>query len=384
MNLDLIPITQLALPISPAMSDLAWQRAQTYQSIEARWNSYLNQIASQSIAADLAEDFPRIRISPDADTGQLLINGSVLELNAKRIILMPSKAIDHSELVIPQEWVDIPAWAGDYFLAVQIDPDDQILHCWGYTTHQMVKSQARYDTSDRTYNLNAHDLIADVSGLWVVQQLNPNEVTQTAIAPLNAVAATQAENLLQRLVAVPDPRLEIPFELWGALLSDRNWRQRFVALRQGQTSPQTDLANTTARLSGWLQSVFSTGWQAVEDFLGEDGGELAFRQTATPAIRRVKALQLPDQVLLLLVSVESEAENRWGIQVQLRSENSNSTLPANITLALLASDDEIIRSVVTRDRDNGIQLPRFRLSSGTEFKIQVQFGTATLNESFLV
>jgi hypothetical protein len=382
MTLDLIPITQLALPISPSMSELAWQEAQIYQSIEAKWNSYLNQIASQSIAADLAEDFVRVRISSDVDTEQLLINGSVLELNAKRIILMPSKAIDHSELVIPQEWVDIPAWAGDYFLAVQIDPDDQILHCWGYTTHQMVKSQARYDGSHRTYNLDAHDLIADVSGLWVVQQLNPNEVTQTAIAPLNAVAATQAENLLQRLVTVSNPRLEIPFELWGALVSDRNWRQRFIALRQGQLSSPTDLGNIT-RLSGWLQNFFSNGWQAVEDFLGQEG-ELAFRQTATSAIRRVKALQLPDQVLFLLVSVEPEADDRWGIQVQLRSENSNNTLPAHITLALVASDDEIIRSVVARDRDNAIQLPRFRLSSGTEFKIQVQFGTTTLSEAFLV
>ncbi len=74
----------------------------------------------QSIAADVEIDFPQIRISPDSDTWQF-VNGSVLELNGKRIVLLPSKAIDRSELVIPQEWVDIPAWAGDYFMAVQID-----------------------------------------------------------------------------------------------------------------------------------------------------------------------------------------------------------------------------------------------------------------------
>jgi Protein of unknown function (DUF1822) len=109
-------------------------------------------------------------------------------------------------------------------------------------------------------------------------------------------------------------------------------------------------------------------------------------------MRRVKVLQLldagasskEDQVLLLLVSVEPEADNRWGIQIQLRSENSTTTLPADLTLVLLASDDEVLRSVVTRDQDNAIQLPRFRLNSGTEFKIQVQLGTTTLIESFLV
>ncbi len=179
MTLELIPITQLALPIPAPMSDRAWQQAQANRTIEARWNSYLNQIASQTIAADLAVDFPQIRRSPDSDTWQF-VNGSVLELNGKRIVLLPSKTIDRSELVIPQEWVDIPTWASDYFLAVQIDPDAEMLHCWGYTTHQMMKSRARYDARDRTYHLDAHHLIADVSCLWVVQQLNPREVTQTS------------------------------------------------------------------------------------------------------------------------------------------------------------------------------------------------------------
>lgn len=393
MTLELIPITQLALPIPASMSDRAWQQAQAHRTMETRWNVYLNQIASQTIAADLAIDFPQIRRSPDIDTWQF-VNGSVLELNGKRIVLLPSKSIDCSELVIPQEWVDIPAWAGDYFLGVQIDPDAELLHCWGYTTHQMMKTKARYDADDRTYNLDAHHLIADVSGLWVVQQLNPTEVTQTAIAPLDTVAATQAEHLLQRLATVPNPRLEIPFELWGALVSDRHWRQRLVALRQGETSLQTDLTTATTRLSGWLQNVFSTGWQAVEDFLGEDAElALAFRQTATPTstVRQVKVLELPEagassndvRSLLLLVSVEPEADDRWGIQIQLRSASTN-TLPADITLTLLASDDEVMRSVVTRDLDNAIQLPRFRLNSGTEFKIQVQLGETTAIESFLV
>jgi Protein of unknown function (DUF1822) len=385
MTLELTPITELALPISPATSDLAWQKAQADRSVAARWNAYLNSIASQLIAADLAIDFPQIRISSDADTWQF-INGSVLESNGKRIVLLPTKAIDRSELVIPQEWVDIPAWAGDYFMAVQIDPDAEMLYCWGYTTHQMMKSKARYDAGDRTYNLDAHHLIADVSGLWVIQQLNPSEVTQIAIAPLATVAATQAENLLQRLATVPNPRIEIPFELWGALVSDRQWRQRLVALRQGATSIQTDLSTASTRLSGWLQNAFTAGWQAVEDFLGADAElALAFRQTATPTstVRRVKALQLAERGLLLLVSVEPEADERLGIQIQLRSDNTE-TLPPDLTLTLLSSDDEVLRSVVTRDLDNAIQLPRFRLDSGTGFKLQVQLGTTTSIESFLV
>jgi hypothetical protein len=384
--LELIPITQLALPIPDAISDRAWQQAQADVSIETQWHIYLNQIATALLVEYLQEDFPNVRVGSPENT-RPLVNGSILQLNGKRLVLVPSKAIDHSELVIPQEWIDIPDWAGDYFLAVQIDPDEQMLHCWGYTTHQMVKAKAQYDANDRTYNLAASNLVADVSGLWVIQQINPQEVTQSAVAPLAAVASTQAENLLQRLVAVRNPRLEIPFELWGGLVSDRNWRDRLVELRQGATSLRTDVITAVNQLSSWMQNVFASGWQAVEDFWGADAElAFAFRQaaTASPPVRRVKALRFTDQLLLLLVSIEAEADGRMGIQVQLRSSERTEILPSGVTLALLSSDDEVMQSIATRDQDNAIQLPRFRSVPGTEFKIQVQLGATVFCESFMV
>jgi Protein of unknown function (DUF1822) len=385
---QLIPITQLALPIPAATSDLAWQQAQAYSTSEARWNFYLNQIATQLLCEYLQADFPHIRGWVETNIWQF-VSGSVLELNQKRIVLLPSKAIDNSELVIPQEWLDIPDWAGDYFIAVQIDPDAETLHCWGYLTHQMIKSKAHYDPIDRTYNLDAHHLITDVSGLWVIQQLNPTEVTQAAIAPLATVATVQAENLCQRLATAANPRLEIPFALWGSLIADRQWRQQLAQLQQGET------ASVANRLGEWLQNVFASGWQAVEDFVGEDGDfAVALRQTATatPIIRRVKAIELTNQVLLLLVSIEPEATDavdptqpdRLAIQVQLRTIDRIATLPPGLTLSLLSIDDELVRSVVTRDRDNAIQLPRFRSNSEAGFKLQVQSGTTTICESFLV
>ena len=169
--------------------------------------------------------------------------------------------------------------------------------------------------------------------------------------------------------------------MWGALVCDRNWRQQLARLRQGETTPVLN------RIGSWVQNVFVSGWQAVEDFLGEDA-DLAFalRQTATDVsmMRRVKALELADRSVLLLMSAGSASDDRLNIQVQLRSRDRDSTLPEGLTLELLSSSDEVIRSVTTRDRDNAIQLPRFRLASGTEFKIRVQLDLTTLSESFLV
>ena len=164
---QLIPITQLALPIPAPMSDAAWHRATVYNTSDARWNFYLNQLATELLAEYLQADFPQIRIWQETNIWQF-VSGSVLQLNDKRIVLLPSRAIDNSELVIAQEWLDIPAWVGDYFIAVQIDPDAELLHCWGYLTHQMLKSRATYDAIDRTYHLDAHHLIADIFGLWAI------------------------------------------------------------------------------------------------------------------------------------------------------------------------------------------------------------------------
>ena len=380
---QLIPITQLALPIPEAMSDLAWQQAGTAVPLAQRWNVYLNRIATQLLTDYLVEDFPDLRDRSEDGMWQFF-NGSVLQLNAKRVVLLPTKTIDNSELIIPQEWVDIPDWAGDYFLAVQIDPDAQLLHCWGYTTHQMMKERSRYDATDRTYHLDAHHLIPDVSGLWVVQQLNPDEVTQTAIAPLVTVATIQAENLLARLATVANPRLEIPFGLWGALIGEGSWRQRLGSIRQGTFTPGIELSTSVNRLGDWMQNVFAVGWQAVEDFWSEEA-ELALRQaeTSTPTVRRLKAIQLPDRVLFLLLAVEVADDERLVIKIELRSSNRQ-TLPPGMILELLNSDDRVLQSTTARDLDNAIKLPRFRSNTGTEFKLQVRSDTTIFCESFLV
>jgi hypothetical protein len=419
MSQDLIAITQLGLPIPDELNDLAWQQSRTVRgsptadraAVAAQWNLYLNQIAGQVLLDDLQVDFPNVtwwdqpatqpatqlatQSAPLPSLWQLL-RGTVLELHQKRLVVLPDQTIDQAELVIPQEWVDIPAWAGDYFLAVRIDPDEQLLHCWGYVTHQRLKAKATYDLDDRSYRLDAHDLISDISALWVVQQLHPTEVTQAAIAPLPSVTAVEAEHWLQHLVNVRMPRLEIPFEPWGALVVDPVWRQRLVALRQGELAVATATEPTTqptTQLGDWLQNVFTTGWQAVEDWLGNDA-ELAFalRQTtlaaAPPIVRRVKALRLPESVLLLLLTMEQDPDGLMGIQVQLRVADRTQTIPAELNLELIARGGTIVQAVQARQQDNAIQLPRFRSPVGTQFSIRVrpddQSPEFTFSELFVV
>jgi hypothetical protein len=368
MHQDLIPITQLVLPIPDAINHAAWQQSRDYPTIAMQWRVYLNQVAGQVLLPYLQEDFPDARFGCDAAAAARMwqsINGTVLCLNQKRLLLLPDKAIDQSQWLIAAQWVDDPDWVVDYFMPVRVDLDEQFVHCLGYITQEQLKAKGRYVSADRAYDLDPHDLFSDVSALWVVQQLNPMEVTQReALSSVNAA-------LIQQVI------------------EDR----------------ATTAVRTTIELGQWLQNAFTIGWQAVEDFFDQDAElALALRQSvvapaapAQPTIRRVKALRLPDQLLLLLLTIAPQADGRLQVQVQLRAadallpsltDNRRQTLPVDLSLELLSSNGAIVQSVQARQQDNAIQLARFQSPPGTQFTIQVRLAGMSpelcLSEFFVV
>ncbi|MGV0027931.1 DUF1822 family protein [Phormidesmis priestleyi] len=366
-------LTQLQLEILPDVQSESWQVAQSCTTATATWNTYLNQVSLSTFLPWL-----RSHYAPEADLHPSLwnfVNGTAITLNNKRLILIPDKTIDTSELRIPQEWIDVASWAGDYYLAVQVNPDALWVRVWGYTTHEQIKAIGTYDADDRTYCLDAQDLIQDLSVLWVVRQLNPDEVTQGAIAPLPTMRPAQAENLLQRLTnpALLQPRLELPFALWGALLERADWQQRL-----------SGSAPRRVQLSQWLQNVFEEGWQSLESLLERDEFAFNVRQVdlSETAVRRVKLLNLPNRSLLLLVILEPEADGRIGVRSQLRSRDASLNLPANLHLSLISSTGEIVQSVRARSQDDVIQLRRFRSALGTQFSLQVTIDNTVITEDF--
>jgi hypothetical protein len=374
-------LTQLQLEILPDVQSESWQVAQSCTTATAKWNTYLNQVSLSTFLPWLRSHYaPQASLYPSLWN---FVNGTAITLghssgngsNSKRLILIPDKTIDTSELRIPQEWIDLSSWAGDYYLAVQVNPDEPEVRVWGYTTHEQIKAIGTYDERDRTYCLDAQDLIQDLTVLWVVRQLNPNEVTQAAIAPLPTIQPVQAENLLQRLTnpALLEPRLELPFALWGALLERADWRQRL----SGSTPRRIQLGQ-------WLQNVFEEGWQSLESLLGQEQLALNVRQVdvSETAVRRVKLLNLPDRALLLLVILEPEADGRIGVRSQLRSRDASFNLPASLQLSLISSTGDIIQSVQSRLQDDVIQLRRFRSALGTQFSLQVAIDNTVITEDF--
>jgi hypothetical protein len=366
-------LTQPLLTIPTPIQTAAWQNRST--SAAAWWNTYLNQVCLQTLLPWLRTEYDSTAQAGLAhqETAWQLVNGTAIKVGSQRIILIPSRTIDTSEFQVPQEWVDIPSWAGDLYLAIQVNPDEASILIWGYATHAQLKAQGHYEPRDRTYSLDAHQLIRDFSTLRLCPQ------DRAELAPLPALSATQATQLLKRL-SNPDlllPRLEIPFQFWGALLE-----QNLEQFRLEQSS----VTQAIATLSQWMQNAVDESWQTLDSFLNP-AIAYQFRQTAeleVPTTQRIKVLDLVEQTVWLCVGIEPDEDNRLSIRVQLRATEQGAILPMGITLKLLSNSGEVVQSITARDRDNGIQLKRFRCPIGTEFSLQISFGLITLTEDFMI
>lgn len=382
------------LEISPTIQAQSWQQSQVYATPSSRWCAYINQICLYAFLDWIStEDFPSASVwysSPSTPAFWEFVNGTAILLEGRRVVLIPSEAIDDSELEVPQEWVDIKSWAADYYLAVQVKPDGEWVRIWGYTTHTELKSLAHYDSVDRTYCIDARHLTKDLNAFSLSYQFCREDQMKAAIAPLPQLSTEQAENLVQQLgnASFRFSRLAVPFTTWGALLENEQWRQRLYQQRQQPQSSQVRV-----NLSRWLQGIYDNGWEAIETFLLFNSNSLAFNFRSSSglsvgSIKRAKlidlGMQIESQKVVLLVAFIAEDSQQVSIRVQLHPTGGESYLPVNMKLALLLESGEIIQEVQARKQDNYIQLKRFDGEVGECFSIQVAFDSYQITENFVI
>lgn len=334
----MIESSHLWLEIPQTEQQKAWEESQSFSTANRCWSAYLNRLSLNTFLPWL-----QLEYASDAKTSPNLaglrsiwevVNGVAITFQGMRLVLIPSDAIDLSELRVPQEWVDIPTWTADYYLAIQVNPDEDWMRVWGYATHAQLKNQANYDPSDRSYCLDGENLIADLNVLWVARLLCPKDVSRIEVTPLAKLSSTQAKNLLERL-GNPEllfPRLEVPFTIWGALLEHGGWRQRLCELRQGIRKQWS--------VPDWLHSGVSdiakaTGWGSIQmrrNYIGARSVEAA---SILPKI--VKELTIDKQRYQLCIQPRDKIEDRiW--RFELRNLNPNGMVPSGFKLKLFTED----------------------------------------------
>lgn len=309
-----------------------------YSTPGADQRAWINQICLTTFLAWLqAEITPNARVYPN--TAALpsfweVVNGTAMSFDNSRLVLLPTLAMDVDELRVPQEWVDIPEWVADYYLAVQVNPDEEWIRIVGYTTHQQVKTLGVYDPGDRTYSLESDQLIPDLNVLWITRQLYPEEIRRASVTDLPPLPQTQAVNLLQRLsnAEIKFPRLEVPFPLWGALIAHGGWRQSLYELRQGVVEP--------ASIGQWLQEGVSNfaqqlGWE-LRQFTALPSG-MRSRESQTSILGLSRQILIADHTYELRVFPKGNPEEQiW--RFELRNANPENMIPVGLQLKLLTED----------------------------------------------
>ncbi len=313
-----------------------WQQSSAFSTTNRRWTAYLNRLSLNAFLPWLRTEYaPDATLSPNLAALPSIwevVNGTAISFGGTRLVLIPSEASDLSELRVPQEWVDIPSWTADYYLAVQVDIESRCIRIWGYTTHAQLKNTASYDANDRAYCLDGFDLISNLSILWMARQLCPEETIRTETAPLPELSLAQTENLLQRLgnPTLISPRTAIPFAIWGALLEHGGWRQRLYEQRQGRQQQWS--------VAQWLQTGVSDfaqkfGWGSI-DTPNLAGARGSAPLTALPSL--VRKITISGQEYELRVQPKDHTENNiW--RFELRAIRGQ-MIPTGVKFKLLTED----------------------------------------------
>lgn len=425
-------------PLQPVLeipSDLTlWAETSSNLDAAAQWQLYLHQLAASTLVQwcqDATENSqsgnrPTVQLWPSANPLDIwhVVDGLAITLGKRRIVVTLSEAMDASEMRVPQEWLDLPAWAGDYYIAAYIDVDEQQLALWGYTTHSQLKHQGQYDAGDRTYCISEDSLIQDFSAFWAAQTLESLDTVTLEAIP--AVSQTQLDNLISRLAGSLEPRLEIPFSLWGALLSNPDARSRLYQQRQGKAMLQTTLASAPTQLGQWTTQLLSQGWDSLARLLpqapalsirsnttGSDPTSTTAATATTGAKEIVLETATETVVLVLAIAVTIEEDERRNIRIRLYPTQASADnesvlaetplaqslsidlptdepppeealLPAGVTLTLLLTEtQQQLQTVCSGDRDNYIQLSPFRCPADQAFSVRIQYADGVMQEDFV-
>jgi hypothetical protein len=443
-DLQCIHLDSVVIGFSETDKNEAWKQTQTGYELNpvVRQNAYVNCLCLNLFLNYLSEEL-NIQIS-SSQTDMIfsfwqLVNGTAIDLEEARIILIPSEN-NLSELRVPREWLNLADWVGNYYLAVELNLEENWLLISGYATYQELHKNSNYDSIDETYTLEIEELIEDLSIMWTAREFLACGRPQLEQMPnLNAKEAELLlENFNQSIYSLP--RLELPFARWEALLATKKWRQELLqqlqeiktierrqkaALKgtashkgrrqkdhlledtnlpvnearqikdfdEGLKSISKDKANskTLINLNQWLESTFVSGWQSLETVIDLEPKNLAFNfrknstTTSNFSVKGIKRLELDlKKIVAFLIELNLTASEKNSILVQLHPVGEQIHLPESIQIALIDPEGSILQQSVARKSDRFIQLKRFSCPSGQNFSLRVELDDCSWQEDFVI
>lgn len=382
---------ELYCTFSWEMQTEAWQQSRRHSHPSARDRAYVGHLCLNGFIGWLAERFDSDRKSIKPYLKNLeglweFIDGIPILWGNTRLLLIPHQTIELTELVVPQEWVDIPELVADYYLAVQVNLDNEEEDCWmrvcGFASHGEMKQKGEYRRSDRSYLLSSEAWHQDLTLLWETGGISPPK----NIANLPPMSYTTVKAALSELspkaFRSSRLRLQLPFTQWGRLMANETWREELYQQRM-QPPPLTQWFETQA--SAVVSELKAMGWQLYGEVFGGSQFAGAFRRRGIgepkAEVSCVKRIEIEDEAIALIINLMQDAEGSIAILPQLRPFNASdrtACLSAGIALALLDATGQILTQVESEPKTNLLQFTQpFSNSPGTQFQIRISKGNSS-------
>jgi Protein of unknown function (DUF1822) len=257
-----------------------------------------------------------------------LVNGFALQVGKTRLVFIPSQSIDLTEIEIPQEWVDLPNWAADYYIPIQVDVEGKYLHLWTFISHYNLKNSGEFDRVFRNYEISDGvgtknlDVLFTACELHALGKLTPK---RAVIDPLPALASADVNELIEQLQqhrSVFSPRLNLPFVQWGAILNYFEYLKKYLTPFAILVSAASNKAATLLVLSHWLDEQLETihqEWKSIGEFFQQPQWQTGLRgdldrdndltNQSTEIMDRVKELTICPQRSLMYRDIGKDIEN---------------------------------------------------------------------------
>jgi Protein of unknown function (DUF1822) len=313
-----------------------------------------------------------------------VVIGCAIEVGKRRLILIASESLDRDELRVPQEWVDLPNFVGDYYLAIQVDLDTKLINIWGFASHQILKERGQYSARDRSYSLASDALANNLDIVWLADELGlASRISVNDLTTLSLERALELIKILSKPSAY-SPRFAVNFDEWGAILDNPTLRSQLYQTRLQRA--EIDRAKAPSfSLVDWVQREFTnaivSGWE-------QSNLQPIVLMSPSNTIERSKLIDLQialqRETVILLIGIIPDGVDRLRVIVQVHPAIGNRYLPAQLQLSYVDLDGVSLHTVTARTNDNYIQLPGYTCPVGMEFNIQLQLHTARSIERFIV
>ncbi|BAQ62094.1 hypothetical protein GM3708_2500 [Geminocystis sp. NIES-3708] len=252
------PIDQIKIQLTDKIKTETWQNINQLSNDIALVRGYLNLLVRKIFISwlnlILEKNFSDTMKLEDNLSIWEFINGNAIDIDSSRIILIPIETQDKIEFSIPEEWLKIPQWVGNYYIAVEVNLEENYLNFAGYISYEDVNNYGKLDSFNHCYDLPYECLETDLNLICLEYEYGWDSIPQ--ILPLPFLSSPIKQNLFKEIQDNLSSCLLVNFGHWLSLLSDNKTRYQLFASRK------------SVNLSEWLKGKFLTnlskGWQTLD------------------------------------------------------------------------------------------------------------------------